>query len=179
MKSNAHPGRRRSAAPHRGVAETGTPEIVAAAGVTRGALYHHFADKADLFRAVCAREADAIGKMIVSATQGIADPEEALLAGTRAYFDAVARTGRTRLLLLDAPAVLGHAEAVALVRSDGVSELREGLARIAPDMDEDELQALADMLSAAFDRAALAIEEGRDRSVYERAMRRLVSTAAR
>ncbi|TIW99947.1 MAG: helix-turn-helix transcriptional regulator, partial [Mesorhizobium sp.] len=43
-------------------AETGTPEIVAAAGVTRGALYHHFADKQALFAAVVEQEAAAVAE---------------------------------------------------------------------------------------------------------------------
>ncbi|TWH24547.1 TetR/AcrR family transcriptional regulator, partial [Aminobacter sp. J15] len=70
-------------------AETGTPEIVAAAGVTRGALYHHFADKQALFRAVVEAEAAAPASV-----------RQALLDGADAFFRAMAVNGRTRLLLL-------------------------------------------------------------------------------
>ncbi len=52
----------------KGYADTATPDIVAAAGVTRGALYHHFEDKRALFRAVCEREAEAVAAAIDAAT---------------------------------------------------------------------------------------------------------------
>ena len=157
-----------------GYAETGTPEIVAAADVTRGALYHHFADKTDLFRAVCAREADFVGTSINDATGDIDDAASALVAGSLAYFDAMSVPGRAALLLVEAPAVVGHVEAANLALGDGRMQLREGVAQALPDAGAAEIDALTDILSAAFDRTALAIAEGGDKDAYVNAMLRLV-----
>ncbi|WP_245749610.1 TetR/AcrR family transcriptional regulator [Palleronia marisminoris] len=161
----------------KGYADTGTPEIVAAAGVTRGALYHHFADKADLFRAVCAREAEVVGKVIDDATRDLDDPAQAIRVGSVAYFDAMSVPGRSRLLLLDVPAVLGRDEATGLTLGEGRAQLREGLADALPDAGGGELEAMTDILSAAFDRTALAIAEGADRRTYIDAMLGIVERA--
>lgn len=130
-----------------GYAATSTPQIAAAAHVTRGALYHHYADKQDLFRAVAEAEAEAVAREIEERTA--ADPGTAaaerpdtpdtpygpdapdaramLVEGARAYLDAMGEPGRTRLLLVDAPAVLGPAEADALDARHARRTLREGL----------------------------------------------------
>ncbi|WP_420404054.1 TetR/AcrR family transcriptional regulator [Nisaea sp.] len=160
----------------KGYAETGTPEIVKAAKVTRGALYHHYRDKKDLFRAVVEREAAQIGEDIEKHAAGAATPLEALSSGSMTYFSAMAKPGRARLLLLDAPAVLGPEEINRIDRGTGGGSLRDGLVALlgpAP-----EIEALADMLSAAFDHAALAIAHGARRVDYERAMNRLFKALA-
>ncbi|MFS2054831.1 TetR/AcrR family transcriptional regulator, partial [Variovorax sp. CT11-76] len=51
-----------------GYGQTSTPDIVAAAGITRGALYHHYADKRDLFRHVLEQESRAVAAEIAAAT---------------------------------------------------------------------------------------------------------------
>ncbi|MEO1420828.1 MAG: helix-turn-helix domain-containing protein, partial [Pseudomonadota bacterium] len=107
-----------------GFAETPTPEIVRRAGVTRGALYHHFTDKADLFRALVEEEAEAIATHIDRETHDVSDPEEAMVIGSNAFFEAMLAPGRVRLLLEEAPAILGHSDAVALTRANGSEELR-------------------------------------------------------
>ncbi len=159
----------------KGYAETGTPEIVAKAGVTRGALYHHFADKADLFRAVVGREAAAVAAQIESESADPTSALDALTSGTDAYFAAMAAPGRVRLLLLDGPAVLGHREMVHIDKQAGGEELREGLAFALPadGLPDRTMDALADILSAAFDRAALAISEGAPAAHYRRAIRQI------
>lgn len=158
----------------KGYGETGTPEIVAAARVTRGALYHHFADKADLFRAVVAAEAAALSDAIERATGPEISPRQALIEGTGAYFAAMTEPGRARLLLLDGPAVLGPEAMAALDREQGGGALRRGLDAAIPRTDPAELDALADCLSAAFDRAALAIAGGADPAPYCAAITRLI-----
>lgn len=162
----------------KGFADTGTPEIVAKAGVTRGALYHHFSGKTDLFRAVCAAEAMAVGAEIDAATSGEADPAQALNKGAIAYFDAMSRPGRSRLLLLDLPAVMQSGDWSAdwkdRAGSQGLAELRAGLAAALPDSDPAEVEAMADALSAAFDGTALAIAQGGDRDIRIRAMLRVL-----
>jgi len=94
----------------RGYAAVGTEEIVRAAHVTRGALYHHFADKRDLFRAVHAQLADELLASIVAQTAGSADAWEALTRGIQAFLDACTDPAVIRISHLDAPAVLGWAE---------------------------------------------------------------------
>ncbi|RLP25485.1 TetR/AcrR family transcriptional regulator [Mesorhizobium sp. YM1C-6-2] len=143
-------------------AETSTPEIVAAAGVTRGALYHHFADKQALFQAVVEQEAAEVAAEIESASPASLPPREALLAGSEAYLQAMRTPGRTRLLLLDGPAVLGRAGMDEIDARHGNRTLREGLVAT---MDSGAMKALpADaltgLLAAMFDRAALAIDAG-------------------
>ncbi|SDF74479.1 TetR/AcrR family transcriptional regulator [Thalassobaculum litoreum] len=163
----------------KGYGETGTPEIVAAANVTRGALYHHFADKADLFRAVVTAEAAALAEAIDRATIPVAAPRTALIEGTGAYFAAMTVPGRARLLLLDGPAVLGPQTMAELDRSLGGATLRQGLAEAMRRVDPVELDALADCLSAAFDRAALAIAGGADPAPYCAAITRLIDATLR
>lgn len=94
----------------RGYADVGTEEIVRSAHVTRGALYHHFADKRDLFRAVHAQLADEVLASIVAQTAGSADAWQALTRGMRAFLDACTDPAVIRISHLDAPAVLGWAE---------------------------------------------------------------------
>lgn len=172
----------------KGFAQTSTPELVASAGLTRGALYHHFRDKADLLRELLEQEARAVAVDIEAAATAQMPPRRALSAGAAAYLHAMQVPGRTRLLLAEGPAVLGLATMRALDAAHAERTLREGLAAAlaataaagqgaaatgreagstrerAPGLD---LEALTLLLSAAFDRAALAIDAGADAAVYE------------
>lgn len=146
----------------KGFAGTATPEIVGAAGVTRGALYHHFEDKKALFRAVIDAEMAAVALEIERATPPALPPFEALIAGGRAFFAAMAQPGRISLLLIEAPAVLGFEELAALDRRHGGRTLAEGLdaAIKAGVLRELPVEPLALMLSALYDRGALALAAG-------------------
>ncbi|KIC30783.1 TetR/AcrR family transcriptional regulator [Leisingera sp. ANG-M6] len=159
----------------KGYAETSTPEIVKAAEVTRGALYHHFDGKEALFRAVAEAEAQAVTKAIEAAAK--VPGGEGLEAGSRAFFAAMAKPGRARILLVDGPAVLGAAAMDEIDAGGGRSALRAGLASAGTGLKEGELDALAAVMSAAFDRAALAIAEGAGSAPYEAAMAALMRAA--
>jgi AcrR family transcriptional regulator len=93
-------------------ADVGTEEIVRRAQVTRGALYHHFDDKRDLFRAVHEQMEEEVVERIQGelGSFGGDDPIEALQAGVRSYLDACADPSFARITLVDAPAVLGWEE---------------------------------------------------------------------
>ena len=92
----------------RGYAAVGTEEIVRHAGVTRGALYHQFKDKEQLFEAVFEEvEARTTQRIANEALAGATDPLAALRAGARAFLAVCAEPEVERIVLLDAPAVLG------------------------------------------------------------------------
>ena len=143
----------------KGFAETSTPEIVAEAGVTRGALYHHFADKTALFAAVVEAEHAAVAQGIEAAGDAMpSDPVAALLAGSAAFFDAMSDAGRRRILLVDAPAVLGRAALDEIDARHGLETLVCGLrdAMDAGAIKRLPVEPLAQLFGALFDRAALA-----------------------
>jgi AcrR family transcriptional regulator len=151
----------------RGFAGVGTEEIVRAAGVTRGALYYQFRDKQDLFAAVFeqleAELAQRIGAVVAGA--GAPDPVAALRAGTDAWLDACAEEELRRIVLLDAPAVLGWARWREIGLRYGMGLVTAGLqaaidaGRLAPQP----VAPLAHVLIGALDEAALYVATADDR----------------
>jgi AcrR family transcriptional regulator len=110
-----------------GYAGTGREEIVAAAGVTRGALQHHFGDKESLFLAVYeAVEHDIVAAVAKAAMAAGDDPVERLRAGCHAYLDAVLDPAVQRICAVDGPAVLA-----ADVRQEITDRYALGLVREA------------------------------------------------
>jgi AcrR family transcriptional regulator len=91
----------------RGYAATSTTEIVERAGVTRGALYHHFAAKEELFRAVFEQLEGEVTEHVAEEALTSPDPLEQLRRGTRAYLEACIDPAVQRVVLLDGPSVLG------------------------------------------------------------------------
>jgi len=94
----------------RGYGGVGTEEIVRRARVTRGALYHHFEDKRDLFRAAHEQVEEELVGEIVAAMAGVEDPVELLLTGARRFLDICTDPNWTRIPLIEAPSVLGWEE---------------------------------------------------------------------
>src|SRR6185437_16102188 len=90
-----------------GYAATSLDAVVGKAGMTKGALYHHFAGKRELFAAVFAGEQQKLSGVVAAAYAGRQDPWEAFEAGCRAFVEACQEPGVQRIFLLDAPAALG------------------------------------------------------------------------
>ena len=97
----------RSLFAERGYAGTSTEEVVQHAGVTRGALYHHFRDKNDLFEAVFVEIQDEARARIRGAAESREAPWERFRAGFDEYLNHSMDPTIQRIALIDAPAVLG------------------------------------------------------------------------
>ena len=150
----------------RGYAEVGTPEIATAAGVTRGAMYHQFADKAALFREVVeVVEQDVMARMaVVVAESGASTPAEAVRAAVDAWLDVSGDPEVRQLILLDAPSVLGWAgfRDVAQRYSLGMTEQMLTEAIRAGELAEQPVRPLAHVLIGALDEAAMVIATADD-----------------
>ena len=148
----------------RGYADVGTEEIVRGAHVTRGALYHHFADKRDLFRAVHNQLADELLQQIVAQTAGSADALEALTRGVHAFLDICEDPAVIRISHLDAPAVLGWAEwrEVDAAHWLGVLTMALQEAMDAGLLARRDVQPLAHMLMGAMVEASMMIANAAD-----------------
>lgn len=90
-----------------GFAAVGTEEIARSARVTRGALYHHFESKQDLFRAVYETVERDLVEQIAATAISASDPIDALRAGAHAFLEACEEPTVRRIALIDSPSVLG------------------------------------------------------------------------
>jgi AcrR family transcriptional regulator len=144
---------------------TGTEDIVAAAQVgTRGALYHHFTDKQDLFRAVFDQvQTDLAAATVVNDRD---DPLDLLTAALQQFLDASAENPDVQqVLLIDGPAVLGWEQWRDLEAQYGLGALTAMLDNAVTHgvIAKQPTAPLAHMLLAAIDEAALYIANADDR----------------
>lgn len=150
----------------RGYAGVGTEEIVRAAGVTRGALYHHFSGKRDLFEAVYERlEAELAERIAAGALAANAEsPLEAMRAGAEMFLQACTEPEAQRIALLDGPAVLGWDRWREIGAEHGLG-LIEGTLQVAIEagaIARQPVRPLAHLLMGALDEAALLVARADD-----------------
>src|SRR3954453_9466 len=145
----------------RGYAGVGTEEIVRNAGVTRGALYHHFEGKRELFEAVYERiEAELAERIAAGAlTANASSPMEAMRAGAEMFLVASTEPETQRIVLLDAPAVLGwdRWREIATEHGLGLIEATLQAAIEAEEINSQPVRPLAHVLMGALDEAAMLV----------------------
>jgi len=150
----------------RGYADVGTEEIVRAAGVTRGALYHHFGGKRDLFEAVYeqieAELAERIAAGAIAANAG--SPLEAMRAGAEMFLQACTEPEAQRIVLLDGPSVLDwdRWREIAAKYGLGLIEASLGAAIEAGAIERQPVRPLAHILMGALDEAAMLVARAED-----------------
>jgi len=147
----------------KGYFDTGTEEIVRDANVTRGALYHHFADKRALFVAVF----EAVEEDLLASAAGAVPAVDSLArlrSGLLGFLDASLTPEVQQVLLIDGPAVLGWHEWRELEARYGLGIITGLLdAAIAEGtLDPQPVDALAHILLASVDEAALYIANAPD-----------------
>ncbi|MFG2296480.1 TetR/AcrR family transcriptional regulator [Streptomyces sp. NPDC048603] len=152
-------------------------EVARAAGVTKGAAYHHFDSKAGLFRAVLAEVQQQLGERVATAAHRYEDLWEQLRAGCRAFLAAGTDPAVRQILLIDAPAVLGWDEWRALDEESSARHLAEALTALsaAGIIADQPVEPLARMLSGAMNETALWIARGGDPQAAEQALDRLLA----
>jgi AcrR family transcriptional regulator len=148
-----------------GYAETGTEDIVTAAGVgTRGALYHHFADKQELFKAVFEAVQD---DRVAQSPQEQPGPGtlDSLRSGLHGYLEAAAQHLEIQqIILIDGPAVLGWEQWRALEERYGLGAIRAQLeqAMANQSIKDTPLDPLAHLLLAVVNESALYVANAAD-----------------
>jgi AcrR family transcriptional regulator len=162
-----------------GFAGVGTEAIVAAAGVTRGALYHQFTDKTELFQAAYeAIEEDLalrLGERVAAA--GASDPIEVMMLGANAWLDACSEQEVQQIVLLDGPAVLGWERWREIGMRYGIG-LVEGLLKHAIEVGRippQPVRALTHVLVGALDEAGLYIARADDQAAASEEMRAVIA----
>ncbi|WP_216587503.1 TetR/AcrR family transcriptional regulator [Streptomyces brasiliscabiei] len=144
-------------------------DVARAAGVTKGAAYHHFGSKAGLFRAVVAETQGEIGERVAQAAGRHDDPWEQLRAGCRAFLAAGSDPAVRRVLLVDAPTVLGWEEWRAMDEQSSARHLTEALALLVGTgiIADQPVEPLARLLSGAMNEAALWLARSTDPEALE------------
>ncbi|MDT9591619.1 helix-turn-helix domain-containing protein [Nocardioides zeae] len=166
----------------RGFAGVSLDDVAERASVTRGAVYHHYRNKAGLLAAVVAEHQEGVAAAVVVAAEAAgADPGDQLRAGCHAFVDAVTAPGVARVLLRDAPAALGWEQWREIDAAHAVVHLREALQAVG--VEADLLDATTAQLSGAMNEAALWVAQGapgqRRRESAHDALDRLLGSVVR
>jgi AcrR family transcriptional regulator len=153
-----------------GYAATSLDAIVAECGVTKGAFYHHFGGKRELFEAVFEREAQRTTEATRNAYATEDDPMEAAYAAAGAFFDASLDPGYQRITLLDAPSVLGWDRLRELEARHGLLLIKEGIriAIAAGRIEKHDVDALAHLLYGALCEGAIYMARADDQHAVRR-----------
>lgn len=148
----------------RGYDGTSVEVLLEAAGVARGAFYHHYRSKQALFDAVLDRVVAEIADAAAAAARPQPDPVERLRAGCSAWLRMALDPSIQRIALLDAPSVVGWTRWRELDERHALGRLRANLRQIADDgrLPADRVDVLAHMLLAAVNEAALLIARADD-----------------
>jgi AcrR family transcriptional regulator len=161
----------------RGYSAVSTEEIVQRAGVTRGALYHHFrGGKEELFRAVLVQLSAETTRRVAAAAREQNDPWDALVAGIDEFLDACATPEVQRIVLVDGPSVLGWDvwRAIDANYSHGLVEQALRRAADAGRLLEQPTDALAHVLLGALHEAAMVVARADDPAEAREEMGRMV-----
>jgi AcrR family transcriptional regulator len=151
-------------------------DVVRRAGVSKGALYHHFPSKRELFAAVFEREQEHLAAASLAAYRRRRDHWAGFEAACRAYLEASLDPGVQRITLLDAPAVLGWERLREIEDRHTVAQLRAGLERAVAEgiIARRPVEPLVQMLNGALcESAMLAARSGNPRAVTRHVMREL------
>jgi AcrR family transcriptional regulator len=148
----------------RGYAGVGAEEIVHAAGVTRGALYHHFGGKPGLLEAVYRQIEKELTDEVVARALGGSDPLETMRVAIGMFLDACLEPEVQRIVLLDAPAVLGWERWREIAADYGLGLIEASLrsAIEAGQIAEQPVKPLAHVLMGALDEAAMLVARAED-----------------
>jgi AcrR family transcriptional regulator len=147
-----------------GYADVSIDEICRRARVTKGALYHHFRDKRDLFRAVCEKVETEWADELADVVGSEQDPLIRMRIGCDAYLDGCLDPARQRILLLDGPAVIGWEELRRIDAGRGLGLIASvlGDAMDAGQLEPQPVEPLAHLILGAMYEASLAIARDRD-----------------
>ena len=147
-----------------GFAGVSREEIVEHAGVTRGAMYHYFTSKEDLFRVVYTEVERDLCEAIANAAMAASDPVEELRLGSVAFLRSAATGEVRRIAVLDSPAVLDAETRREVAEQYGLGMLRAALAAVeeAGRLAAGPVDQLAALLMAVLHEAATQIAEGAD-----------------
>lgn len=150
----------------KGYAATATEDIVQRAGVTRGALYHHFRDKLELFQAVFEDvESELVETVRTASAKTQTEPWAGLIVGCQAFLDACLEPTVQRIVLVDAPSVLGWETWRRIDAEYGVGLIRHSLlaAMEAGEIARVPVDPLAHVVLGALNEAALLIARAENR----------------
>jgi AcrR family transcriptional regulator len=168
---------------HEGFGGVSTEAIVRAAGVSRGAMYHQFKDKTALFEAVFeAVEQDVTTRLATTvAGAGESDPIALMELGAHTWLDVCAEPEVQRIVLLDAPAVLGWERwrELGLKYGSGLVEALIAHAISIGRIEEQPVRPLAHVLIGSLDEAAMYVVRAEDPAVARDQMRAIISRLVR